>query len=203
MSDRTSLPIAGDDSTEPLRAITVRQPWASLIAAGVKTIETRPRRTAYRGPVAIHAGAKGPEHESRVGRWTVYYPNSPGHLWHPGREALLLPLGSIVAVANLVDCLPIVDVIGAEHQEGAYVEAGGTYLSVWHPGAPVTERIDEQIPFGDFSPGRFALLLEDVYCLPEPVPATGKQAVPWVAPDDVAAAVREQLLGVSDSENTQ
>lgn len=39
------------------RALTVRQPWASLIACGVKRIEIRSWATAYRGVLWIHAGA--------------------------------------------------------------------------------------------------------------------------------------------------
>ena len=41
-----------------MKALTLTQPWASLVACGAKTIETRSWRTPYRGPVAIHA-AKG------------------------------------------------------------------------------------------------------------------------------------------------
>ena len=43
-----------------MKAITIRQPWASLITLGVKTIETRSSPTKYRGPLAIHAGAHRP-----------------------------------------------------------------------------------------------------------------------------------------------
>lgn len=39
-----------------MKALTLWQPWASLIADGRKTIETRPRAWAYRGIIAIHAG---------------------------------------------------------------------------------------------------------------------------------------------------
>lgn len=39
-----------------MRAITLHQPWASLVAHGVKLDETRSWRTPYRGPLAIHAG---------------------------------------------------------------------------------------------------------------------------------------------------
>lgn len=39
-----------------MKAITLWQPWASLIADGRKKIETRPRPWNYVGPVAIHAG---------------------------------------------------------------------------------------------------------------------------------------------------
>ncbi len=41
-----------------MNAITIIEPWASLIADRKKHIETRPWGTAYRGPIAIHAGLK-------------------------------------------------------------------------------------------------------------------------------------------------
>jgi ASCH domain len=39
-----------------VRALTIRQPWASLIIAGEKDVENRTWPTRYRGPLAIHAG---------------------------------------------------------------------------------------------------------------------------------------------------
>ena len=63
-----------------MKALSLRQPWASLIADGRKTIETRTWRTRYRGPLAIHASA------------------------HPCGD---LPIGGIVAVAWLYDCRPM------------------------------------------------------------------------------------------------
>jgi len=39
-----------------MRALSIRQPWAWLIAAGVKTVENRTWATSYRGPLLIHAG---------------------------------------------------------------------------------------------------------------------------------------------------
>lgn len=41
-----------------MKAITLWQPWASLIADRRKTIETRPRPWKHTGLVAIHAGLK-------------------------------------------------------------------------------------------------------------------------------------------------
>ena len=41
-----------------MKAITLWQPWASLIVDGRKTIETRPMPWYYEGWVAIHAGLK-------------------------------------------------------------------------------------------------------------------------------------------------
>jgi len=50
----TDLP---SESVE-LTAITLHQPWASLIAKGYKQYETRDWPTNHRGPIVIHAGRK-------------------------------------------------------------------------------------------------------------------------------------------------
>lgn len=39
-----------------MKAISIKQPWAGLIANGKKTIETRTWNTSYRGPLLICAG---------------------------------------------------------------------------------------------------------------------------------------------------
>ena len=75
-----------------MKTLTVRQPWASLIVAGQKTVENRSRPTAYRGPLAIHAG------------------KSTAHIG-PG-SALIT--GAIIGIVDLVDCLPLAAVDPAE-----------------------------------------------------------------------------------------
>lgn len=39
-----------------MKALTIIQPWATLIASGHKMNETRSWKTNYRGEVLIHAG---------------------------------------------------------------------------------------------------------------------------------------------------
>lgn len=39
-----------------MKALSVRNPYAALIVAGIKTIENRSWSTRYRGPLLIHAG---------------------------------------------------------------------------------------------------------------------------------------------------
>lgn len=41
-----------------MKAISIKQPWASFIAAGIKDIENRTWKTNFRGRVYIHASAK-------------------------------------------------------------------------------------------------------------------------------------------------
>ena len=43
-----------------MKALTLHQPWATLVAVGEKRIETRSWSTDYRGPLAIHAGKARP-----------------------------------------------------------------------------------------------------------------------------------------------
>jgi hypothetical protein len=48
-----------------MRVLSVRQPWADLIASGRKTLEVRSWSTAYRGPLVI-AAAQRPWGQARV-----------------------------------------------------------------------------------------------------------------------------------------
>lgn len=41
-----------------MKAISIKEPWASLIVEGKKTIELRSWRTLHRGPVLIHRSGK-------------------------------------------------------------------------------------------------------------------------------------------------
>lgn len=78
-----------------MRAITVRQPWASLIAEGNKEFETRgyrPRSVKVGERLAIHAGASLADLH-RVGSYPFVK-----HCLPP-----TLPLGRIIATAVLFD----------------------------------------------------------------------------------------------------
>lgn len=93
-----------------MKAVTVRQPWASAIAAGIKRVETRVWPTAYRGPIAIHAGS------SQEGRLAHNYLRTLEDA-EAFRAAGLggwdtLPQGRVVAIAELVDCVRAQTLIG-------------------------------------------------------------------------------------------
>jgi hypothetical protein len=126
-----------------MRCLSVTQPWASLIAAGIKTIETRSWYTSYRGPLAIHATKK-----PYAGPWTrelmaATAETCGGITGYPKK----LPLGAVVAIARLTD------VTDAERL--ARLELG-----------------QEEIALGDYGPGRFAWILRDVVAI-DPSPAVG------------------------------
>lgn len=82
-----------------IKAISLWQPWASLIAIGAKLYETRHWETPYRGPLVIHA-AKRMTNEQRE------FCESPVVFNALKCCADTLPLGEIVAVVNLDMILP-------------------------------------------------------------------------------------------------
>lgn len=160
-----------------MKALTLTQPWATLIAIGAKRIETRSWWTGYRGPLAIHA-AKGP---STIGwmqlqhmcRNVEPFASTLAHLIEGEHVAERLPLGCVVAIADLVDCVRIAT--SWTHRTETLPHTIGRHLD---DGTPVLwELTDQEIAFGDYTPGRFAWLLDNVRALPVPVPARGAQGL--------------------------
>ena len=50
-----------------MKVITIKEPFASLVADGIKKVETRSWKTNYRGEIYIHAGlTKVPEQDGRI-----------------------------------------------------------------------------------------------------------------------------------------
>jgi len=78
-----------------MKAITLPQPWASLVAIGAKQIETRPYATRYRGALAIHAAKTSTPVDD------PYYRNL---LQSAGLAYDELPYGVILATCRLDDC---------------------------------------------------------------------------------------------------
>lgn len=68
-----------------MKALSVRMPWAHLIAEGIKTVETRSWSTKYRGPLLICAwkavapGSAIFVKDGRVERVTPYSEQELGH----------------------------------------------------------------------------------------------------------------------------
>lgn len=77
-----------------MKALTIRQPWATLIMQGYKRYEFRSWKTNFRGEFLIHAG-KGVDKEA-VKRLKKYLPDE-------------LPQGKILGKVTLVDCIEMND----------------------------------------------------------------------------------------------
>jgi hypothetical protein len=132
-----------------VKALSVMQPYATLLAIGVKSIETRSWKTPYRGLLAVHASQ------------TIKREYRERCLAEPFRSVLLdagyaswqdLPRGVVLATARLIDCIPT-EVLVAQSD-------------VYLPG-------NEQA-FGFYDPHRYGWLLENVEPLPQPIQAVGR-----------------------------
>lgn len=200
-----------------MRAITLYQPWASLIAEGVKTIETRPQRspwhTAVGETVAIHAAVRAPVDGLTLGDWRVFFRE---HMTHPvtgqevvpdawlcgerggasGKYPFVLPLGAVVATARIDAVVPMVDYDAPNPRSGpldsldlsACLDVHGDALTYWwHPDGGFRD-VSDQRPFGDYAPGRWAILLSDIRKLHQPIRCRGYQGL-WTVPADVERTV--------------
>lgn len=131
-----------------MKAITLWQPWATLIAIGAKEHETRSWPTKYRGMLAIHAAKTFPKEEQELCRFEPF----KSDLDKSGLVVDGLPRGAIVATANLIDCIKITE----------------EYISK----IVGTKEYD----YGDYEVDKYVWILKDVRNI-KAIPAKGKQGL--------------------------
>jgi len=91
-----------------MKTLSLTQPWASLIASGEKTFETRSWNTSYTGPLAIHASKTFPGWAKRLcTEEKVFYDALRPHGTYLYPE---LTLGVVVCVTSLLYCIRTEDV---------------------------------------------------------------------------------------------
>jgi hypothetical protein len=132
-----------------MKAITLWQPWASLIVAGAKRLETRSWQTRHRGPLAIHAARK---------------------LWPAAAELCRRePIRQVLAGAGIlsVDALPLSAIVGSAvvHKCVRTDEIDLDLLS------------EVELALGDFGPGRWVWILRRPTRLAVPIPTVGQRAL--------------------------
>ncbi len=139
-----------------MKALTIIQPWASLIASGIKRFETRSWPTRYRGPIAIHAGLSDRYYGTfgyqdilvaagQMPEWAEYiarFADDPPHE---------IPFGAVIATAELVEC--------------------------WEIHSPNFRLWANEAIFGDYTPGRYAWELTNIKPLETPVKTRGYQGL--------------------------
>lgn len=147
-----------------MKAITIIQPWATLIALGEKQFETRSWPTKHRGELAIHAGKK-------IDREACETEPIRSTLAKHGYTANNLPTGAVVAVANLAECWEVIGEADVpEPCTVVLIDSNGGHMF----GIP---RYSNEGRFGFYSTGRYAWELSGVRRIPEPIPAKGMQGL--------------------------
>ena len=155
-----------------MKALTIYQPFASLLAVGEKRFETRGWATKHRGPIAIHAGRRMFELELDEDlRAEVFKP-----LLSASGEHIYAPTGAVIATAELVGIWAIQQ--GEDGKIKAYRvpdEDGAT--TAWERFREALEPTPKEIALGDWRPGRYAWELANVRPLPHPEFIKGKQGL--------------------------
>ena len=130
-----------------MKALSLYQPWASLIAGREKTYETRSWQTTYRGPVIIHADQNKELLDEYF--WQNYFRGRLGGMGY--FDSAQLPLGAALCVADLVEIVR--------------TEIIAPKLST------------QELVFGNYHEGRFAWRFENVRAFKHPFPMRGQQGL--------------------------
>lgn len=138
-----------------MKVLSIRQPYASFIIDGIKTVETRPYVTQYRGRIGIHSSLKWSATDEGVEHYLDsirYEKRFQRYLYN--RDAM--PTGFIIGTVAIVDCVPAFDWCEARNKAAStYPE----YAREW--------------ALGDLSSDRYAWVLKDPRLLQTPIRANG------------------------------
>jgi hypothetical protein len=114
-----------------MKALTLTEPWATLMMLGEKNIETRSWKTNYRGLIAIHAAKTMPRQAVEFLRTPDVVSTLASHcieLQMNDRGSIIFNLGAVLCIRELVKVVPTQSVVASK----------------------------TEISFGDYTPGRFA-----------------------------------------------
>jgi hypothetical protein len=153
-----------------LKAITLYEPFASLISIGAKINETRGQRTNHRGDICIHAALKDYAVSEEIIPATI----------KAFRDRGIMPQlewkGCILAVVDLWEVRPSADFITCENVRPQFVTIS-----------------EEEKNFGNYNPNRWIYRTRNLRRLKTPIPCKGFQCVGWTVPPEIEKLVRAQL----------
>lgn len=179
-----------------MKAISLWQPWATLFATEIKKYETRSWATNYRGPIAIHAAKRRPPKQGEISTHSfeaittalAKHYGAWRYDWHLGGTRINsdgtdngfdIPLGCVIATAELVNCWHIVYNPGTNVDIARHIKIGAELdVPRKHPDFHRYIVPDEQeMLFGDWTPSHYAWEFANLSVLPEPIPAKGMQGL--------------------------
>jgi hypothetical protein len=156
-----------------MKCLTLAQPLPSLISHGVVHVLAMDWPTDHRGPIGLHA--------AREVDWELSHRPEVEHALHAAGRCVIditqrgnPALGAIVGTATLIDVAPI-HVLGDEGNHWAphvcLDPDDGEAMVITDPEDDWVNNAGDQLPFGDFAPGRWAWILEDAKPTSERCPA--------------------------------
>ena len=157
-----------------MKAITIYQPYASLIAEGHKVFTTRAFYNQYRGPIAIHAASDIDPDVFRPKLCPVSTMIELDKCGITPYNMKHLPLRAIIAIGELVDVWEIEqsatkgDVILRKLKNDNH-----QYHCQFRPTETTITLDGKEAALGDWPKGCYAFELRNVKPLPVPIPAKG------------------------------
>ncbi|MBE4906571.1 2-oxoglutarate dehydrogenase E1 [Bacillus luteolus] len=133
-----------------MKTLSMIQPWASLFMLGAINHETRSWKTKYRGPIAIHSSQKLDKHACRL-------THVESLLQKYGYTQDTLPLGAVIGVCELENCLRIIE----NNNSSAVLEDGEMISGI-------------EYLLGDYKIGGFVWKVKGKRLLKTPLPAKGQ-----------------------------
>lgn len=173
-----------------MRGISLWQPYATLWAYREKIFETRSWATNYRGQIAIHASKKYPSlvYDMLVAaddlRTLFAMYKAIEKLGYDPHDDASLPLGAVIATAELVGCHKMVlhGGRGISSKDAPWLEKDDSDNPRNLSGVRFYYPTDKELLFGDWTPGRYAWEIANVKLLSEPLPMKGMQGL-WTVPN--------------------
>jgi len=169
-----------------MRALTLRQPWATLVVLGEKGIETR----GFRPVTALAVGQWFGVHASQAPvdmRATVALRTFERALARHGfNQWAELPRGALLGFAQYAGAARTEELLRARD-----LTDRGDQVRQALRGWPVPLSYQEQC-FGDYGADRWGWRLPDVRRLPLPLPCRGSQGL-WELPDALRVEALRQL----------
>jgi hypothetical protein len=153
-----------------MKAITIMQPWASLLAVEKKLYETRSWATKYRGEIAIHAGKTKPSEVLKFADAEVIFAVGRAFGIEPNVQKIFrfldnrLPRGSVVATGVLTDCYKMSDDVGKLPDGSILICAMNDFSR-------------DECLFGNWIPGNYAWAIDKTQMIFPPIPAKGQQGL--------------------------
>lgn len=159
-----------------MKALTIIQPFAELIATGRKRVENRSWYTGHRGPLLIHAAKAKRYLGESVQELAQDYDLPPDSI----------SFGAIVAVADLIGCVTLQPNLAQRnvYQRSFLVPQWAKQIHPWLEDHEHTE-------------GPCCWILANVMRLPEPVVVGGALGL-WSPSESVAEQVKRQLSRIDD-----
>ncbi len=150
-----------------MKALSIWQPRASLIVMGKKQCETRSWPIQHRGKILIHASKKFSEGQK------FFYEIDDLEPFAKDLKGLdpAKTLGCLIGMVDVIDCIATIRTRFKMRGNPELNKDKELLISI------------NELQYGDYTPNRFAFVLENPVQFPEPIPCRGFQGM-FNVPDE-------------------